>query len=70
MSKETETIETKSHAPLSGVVVRLIYCLMIPTVIIGSVILLIPALVWWIFTGKDLMSWFVDWLNTITPNLP
>ena len=55
---------------ISGVVVRLIYCLMIPTVIVGSILLLLPALIWWIFTGRDLMSWFVDWLNSITPDLP
>ena len=55
-SDANENQKTETHPLLPAVVVRIIYCLMIPAAIIGSILLLLPALVWWICTGKNLMN--------------
>lgn len=55
---------------MKNIAIRLLYVIMIPTVVVGCIILIIPHLLWWIFTGGDLMGSFVDFLNNITPDIP
>jgi H+/Cl- antiporter ClcA len=49
---------------------RLIISSMIPFVVIGTVILLIPAFFWWLLTGGSLLNKFIDWCDDHTPDLP
>jgi len=45
---------------LKQIKLRLLQLLFVFTLILGMIILLIPSLVLWILTGKDLIN---DWIN-------
>ena len=55
---------------MTNVLRRMLFVLMIPLVGISTVLLLGPALIWWILSGRDLLDTYISWLNSITPEFP